>query len=395
MLLSRILSFLISTLFLMTAQAGYFVSSKNAPTLDHAKRTHILIAGHGAELSTLFQSAAASKAIKIQELYPQDQIVLISCNEIGAQANAEKLRGWGFQVVSLNNNIFTPQRLMAELARFTKIASLEFFTHTSAIAGAQLEGEAYRISQIDDVSSLKGNFTADSFIYLHGCNSGFNLAPAFSSQLEVPVAGSFTYTGFQKLHSNHEFYDFDDALKPAGDWSAVNDVSFAETHACTSGGCLRMKPDNSPYTGGWGDYNDGGGLPFYKFFCVKNSETRCLNAMAESIYGLIGKKDYKFASSAADYNELLMEFFCPVSNKTNIRQLCVQGLQKAAANNTVYNPFQGKLLTCNFKKCQFEIHCADTAGSCRMENDLPSSNAMVDEYKSYLKAFSIFSNRRN
>ena len=384
------LAFFLTSLFLLTAQAGYFVTSKNAPTLDHSKRTHILVAGHGAELGTLFQSAAVSKAIKLQELYPQDQIVLIACNEIGAAENAAKLRNWGFQVLSLNNNTFTEERLLAELARFTKIASLDFYTHVSAIAGAQLENADNRISQDTDVSRLKANFTADSFIYLHGCNSGFNLAPSFSSQLEIPVAGSLTYTAFQKLHSSNEFYDNEDTLKPAGEWSVVNDVSFPQTRDCTTGGCIRMKADNSPYTGGWGDYNEGGGLPFYKFFCVKNNETRCLNAMAESVFGLIGKKDYKFASSSSDYNDLLMEFFCPVSNKTNIRQLCVQGLQQAAANNTTYNPFQGKLLTCSFKKCQFEIQCADTAASCRLKNDLPSSNAVVDEYKVYLKAYSIF-----
>lgn len=389
----RGLFFFGASLLISAAQAGYFTSIKNSNMLDYNRRTHILVAGRGSELATLFQSAAASKSVKLQELYPQDQIVLLSYNELGEQQNAAKLRGWGFQIVSLNNNLFTKQRLVADLARFRKIASLELFTHTSALAGAQLEGQAYRISQDDDISNLRGNFTADSFIYLHGCNSGFNLAPAWSSMLEVPVAGSLTYTGFQKLHTNGEFYPYEDALKPDGEWSPVNALSFPQTRDCVGGGCLRMKPDNSPYVGGWGDYNDGGGLPFYKFFCVKSSKTRCLKAMAESLFGLLGKKDFNFKSSAAEYNQLLLEFFCPISAKRPIREACVRDLPAAAARNQVYNPFQGKLLTCNFRKCQFEIRCAETAASCRLFNPLPSSNAVVDEYRTYLRAYQIFSGR--
>lgn len=383
-------AFLFVTFLMMSAQAGYFIALKNSPALDHAKRTHILVAGRGAELNTLFQSAAASKSIKIQELYPNDQIVFITYNELGERENTAKLQSWGFKIVSLNNNLFTPQRFLAELGRFTKIASLELFTHTSALAGAQLEGQAYRISQNDTaIANLKPNFTADSFIYLHGCNSGFYLAPAMSTMLGVPAAGSLSYTGFQKLHSNHEFYGYEDSLKPPGEWSPINDLSFARNQDCREGGCLRMKPDNSPYTGGWGDYNEGGGLNFYKFFCVKNTESRCLSAMAESMFGFIGKKDYKFGSSASDYNELLLEFFCPISAKNPIRQKCIEGITTAAANNTVFNAFQGKQLTCDFKKCQFEIQCPTDAASCRLKNKLPSSNAMVEEYKIYLKAYSV------
>ena len=104
------------------------------------------------------------------------------------------------------------------------------------------------------IEKLKGHFSNDAYLFLHGCNTGFILAPFLSNLLNIPVAASLTSTDFQKLHSDGEFYLTAKGFSPNSDWAHRNKNSYNFETSCRYGKCLRLKPDNHPYIGYWGEY---------------------------------------------------------------------------------------------------------------------------------------------
>lgn len=49
------------------------------------------------------------------------------------------------------------------------------------------------------VQSLAENFIKnESYVFIHGCNSGFAMAPAFADLWALPVLASYTGTDFQQ-----------------------------------------------------------------------------------------------------------------------------------------------------------------------------------------------------
>ena len=87
------------------------------------------------------------------------------------------------------------------------------------------------------IEKLKGHFSNDAYLFLHGCNTGFILAPFLS-----------------KLHSDGEFYLTAKGFSPNSDWAHRNKNSYNFETSCRYGKCLRLKPDNHPYIGYWGEY---------------------------------------------------------------------------------------------------------------------------------------------
>lgn len=386
----------LTLMFLSFSANAYLVSSYNSEKINYDSPTRILVTGAGDDLGNLFLQVARGKALKYSQQYPNEQIVLISASE--KELNDENtLKNWGFKISKDDRSTLNGKSLIEETIKFNKIASLDIFSHSSAQYGIHLEGKAHRLTlNTKGIEKLAGHFIKDAFVYLHGCNTGFNLAPFLSNIWQVPVAGSMTSTNFQKLHSDGSFYLTEEGFFPNTDWANTNEKSFDETVNCKPGMCLRLKPDNNPYTGFWGEYADGG-LSFYKWFCVKNSDQDCKRVMAKSLLSFIGTNKLKSTSNIEEYKAVVYDFLCPVSAKKDLRGQCIANLELSLiTKDETYNPFTKAQVECNFKECQAEIECSKVPltgiyrpGTCTLVNKVENGKAttLVREYKAYLEGF--------
>ena len=377
------------------AQAAYLMATYNTPELDKTKPTRVMVAGDGDGLGLLFQEVSKARAIRYAENNPSEQIVLISYDDkdLGTE-NA--LRRWGFKTIKNDGSTIDGKVFVDEVSKFKKILSIDIFSHSSAQFGIHLAGKANRINiKTKGLEILKPNFMKDAFVYLHGCNSGFNLAPFLSNLWAVPVAGSLTSTNFQKLHSDGHFYLIEEGYAPNSDWALENPFSNDSTSDCSKGTCQRLKPDNTAYYGWWGQYKEGG-LPFYKFFCVKNSSEDCTRVMAKSMLSHTLIVNLKKTSTLEDYKKGVIDFLCPVSSKKDLRSECQAELEAALiSGDMTYNPFTRPAVECDFKTCKAEITCDKILftgmakpGTCSLRNDAKSpATTLVREYKAYLEGY--------
>lgn len=383
---------------------AFIISTYKKESIQYDLPTRVLVTGDGRDQETQFQELANSKALKYSELYPDEQIVLLAKNESKfTSTNKNLLRSWGFIIQSDKSNTFSGEALVRELAKFSKIASIDIFSHGAAQFGLYLENSLNRLSVTTlGIDKLKGHFTEDAFIFMHGCNTGFILAPFISKILEIPVAASLTSTDFQKLHSDGDFYLTDKGFYPNSDWARKNKISYKNESGCRYGKCLRLKPDNHPYIGYWGEYFDGG-LPFYKFFCPNVIEEKCKRVMAKSLFSFIGTTNLTLDSGIEDYKKALVDFLCPISAKRNIRSECEMNLENALlTKDDTYSPFKGVLLDCNFKNCNFDFKCSrilsasiPDAKKCSLINKSNrKATTLVKEYRAYLSGFDLIKNKK-
>ncbi len=384
-----------ATLILSNAQASYHVATYNTEDLNPSLPTRVMVAGNGDDLGLLFQEVAKAKAVKYAENFPKDQIVFVAIHE-KEMGSEWSLKRFGFKLIRNENEQLDGKELIKELSRYKKILSLDIFSHSSAQFGIHLDGKANRLNiNTKGLEALKPNFVKDAYAYLHGCNSGFNLAPFLSNVWGIPVAGSMTSTNFQKLHSDGNFYLSEEGYAPNSEWAQTNTLSNDTVSECKTGTCQRLKPDNTPYVGFWGAYR-GGGLPFYKFFCVKNNTEDCLRVMAKSMLSHTLIVNLKKESSLELYKKAVVDFLCPVSSKKDLRGECEAKLEEAlVTNDMTYNPFSRPQVECDFKGCKADISCDKVLitgipkpGTCELKNNATTpATTLVREYKAYLQAF--------
>ncbi len=382
-------------IIISNVQASYHVASYNTDTLDTSRPTRVLVVGNGDDLGLLFEEVAKAKAVKYTENNPSEQIVLFAIQE-KEMGSEWSLKRYGFKIQRNDNSTFDGKELVKEVSKFKKILSLDIFSHSSAQFGIHLDGRANRLNtSTRGLEALRPNFMKDAYAYLHGCNSGFNLAPFLSNIWGIPVAGSMTSTNFQKLHSDGNFYLTEEGYAPNSEWATTNTLSNDLTSECKTGTCLRLKPDNTPYVGFWGAYREGG-LPFYKFFCMKNSEADCQRVMAKSMLSHTLTVNLKKTSSLAEYKKGVLDFLCPVSSKKDLRGECEAKLEEAlVTKDMTYNPFSRPQVECDFKGCKAEIECEKVLftgvpkpGTCHLKNNITSpATTLIREYKAYLSAF--------
>ncbi|WII73374.1 hypothetical protein QJS83_05755 [Bdellovibrio sp. 22V] len=396
--MKKIFAALVSLMVSSPAWAYITATYGNMGT-DPNTRTHILIVGKGNELSTLLQTSAAAKAKKYAELYPNEQIRLISVNETGGKDNLELLASYGFKNVEEHRGFnFDTTDVMSEMEKFNKIATVDIYSHSVAYYGVILDGKFNRMDpKRDGYQKLANRFTKDAYAYLHGCNSGQFLAPILSLQWNIPVAGSFTSTDFNRLHENGQWY-FDDARKPnEGKFVGVNKKTYERNENCSEGACRRLFPDNHNYNGYWGSFSEGG-LGFFKFFCMNNTTQDCQKAMARSMINAVSVKPINVNSSLEDYKDVVFDWLCPASGLQEKRDKCRQGLENAVATGGTYDSFGGKSLQCDFKGCKAKFKCQRMPlvdllrpGSCEVINlrESTKTTTQVNEYKAYLEGFKL------
>ncbi len=371
--------------------------------IDAAAPTHIFVIGYSHGMGNQFFESALSRALKYRELYPNRQIVFFRNRETGGKDDLRQTALAGVQIVSEDQEKLTGQALLAKLRKFTRIASLEISSHSSTHIGVGLEGS----DPVDrlypgtpGIEKLQGHFAENGYVYLHGCNGGYVFGPYLSKLWGVPVAAALTSIDFQQLHSDNQWYTNNAGQYPAsGGWNKTNAVSYETPLSCADGKCHRLKPDNHPYSGMWGQF-EGGGLPFYKFFCnFAGAESECNKTMALSMLGFPSIVPASARSTEREFEIVLKDFFCPMDIKGtqagSRRQQCMDAIdQNLASGNEVYSPFRGNSLECSLTGCNVEVKCKTgsdglpVAGTCTTRApDNKTPKTLMQEYKRYLDGF--------
>jgi hypothetical protein len=367
--------------------------------IDVAKTSHILLVGDSDELGELPLYAATTRARRYAQLYPNDQIVLFVTKDVTsttvAQTSATVVRQepFGNNVALADLSRLTTTKLVAALDRFARIASIDFFGHSSPF-GALLESSGdNRVlapSMPGNMASLKDNFARDlnPYVTLNGCNGAAHVAPELSKLWEVPVSGALTGSNFQELMSDGRWYFNDEGFSPEGTQRAAkNDKSFgpASTPSCGAGACVRMKPQDSPYRGVWASPDTGFqyGLGYYKFFCdYADPQSTCARGMAASLYAFASIKPIDRAASDADVKEVLADFFCSGSKDPTWFDGCRTALFASAASGAAFSPMRSQndySHECDFKSCQQKLRCKIVDGTAQKKSCVWVSAACRDD----------------
>ncbi len=397
----RFLSIVAMTFMAFSAQAYQGVTRIGLykdSMLDTTKITHIIVVGSAVkEDSNQFFQSGIVRAEKYKQLWPEHQVVVMSSPEVKGTDDDKVFAAFNIPVVKIINASFTAEVFIPELKNYTKIASLDFYGHSSPWAlklgksDAALTPDAYE----KKLRSLKGNFLPGAYITLNGCNSGFSIAPDLSKYLEIPVSGSLTGTLFERIESDSKWYK-------EADWTpenyvTINAVTFGEDLGCSLGLCWRMKPSQHSYGSYWGSFKEG--LNFYKFFCnFENTDGRCEKAMALSLLSFPSVKSINADSSVEDFKEVAMDYICTTYKDKTKFDKCVAGINAAIERgDLVYQSHPGQELNCDFKTCNARVVCKEKrfgdgpkGGTCRLKVDIkPNPTNAAQEMVSFLKGFEL------
>jgi hypothetical protein len=348
--------------------------------IDLTKPSHVLLVGDSVELASQPLFAATTRARRYAELYPNDQIVLFTTKDVtdatlaatGATVVHDEAIG---NVAVADLSRLSGAKLLQALDRFQKIASIDFFGHSSPFyALLEEDGADNKLSATlpGNAGILADNFARDRnpYVTLNGCNGGVKTAAQLSLMWQLPVSGALTGSLFQAVRSDGRWYFDDPAFYPATTSRvSKNAVSFTSSSAsCAKGGCTRMKPQDAPYVGVWS--LPGGmqyGLSYYKFFCnyEDGDADTCSRGMAQSLYAFPSVKPIDATSTEADVREVLADFFCSGNKDGTWFDTCKGNLAAAADANASFSPMKTAndySLECDFTKCEEQFRCTQQAG---------------------------------
>lgn len=453
-----------------SAHARYVIAGYEGRGLDANKRTHVIVAARGTDMGLQFHMSAAAHARKIQDVNPNDQVLLISVmekamtDEEAAQytmsesdqdddkkmatgevynqllvhrtikrhkANTleELLTRWGFNIYESHEEDLETKPLVNHVERFSQVASMNIYSHSTTFYGLIMDGPFNRIDAHSDMSSLADNFTSDSYAWFHGCNTGQKIIRDMTKQWGIPVAGSYTSTGFQELFFDttaEGFNFYHDGRAPKTERNGrlserrlgVNRVSFKKDYSCEKVPCVRMMPDNHAYIGYWGDYRNGGGLGFYRFSCssaaMPNKDV-CYVRMARALINQVGREYTDLSVDLATFKRAVADHLCPrgirfIKPGYTFEQ-CAADLERSLTDQSVtVDTFAGKSLSCLPNgDCQSSWKCNESAltkmmgvrylqkNSCEIINkkDPKAPNrTMVDEYAKYVRGWHVLQSQK-
>jgi hypothetical protein len=374
------------------------IGTTTGQTISYALPSRVLLVGYSDGVGTLFVEAAKGVAERYRAAGWNEQVVLIANPAAGRVGDKQALERYGIKVVYEDPS--TPLGvpwLSWYLSKFASIESLEFFGHSSSWGMGLVEDEV-RLdvdTPLDQLAGIGSALSSNAFVVLHGCNSGGRLAPFLSKSWGVPVTAALTGTNFQRLHSNGKWYVNEPRQAPSSAWAKQNSVSFGSTLSCAKGGCYRLKPINTGYTGHWGTFESG--LGFMKTFCAENvSQDACAKGAARVVIANPSTKSVNESSEWSDVTSVTLDFLCPNTPDSVKRKECFSRLPSAAlAGGTgTYSPFRGKTLKCSLHGCEYEDVCKYDAnddaipGTCfRQAPSNTQPTEYVEEYRLILEGF--------
>ncbi len=367
------------------------IYKESRQNFDSSRPTHLLVATPGDELASLPFETALSQARYIKNIYPDDQVVVISEFDLKNQKINQ------FSISNLETVYYTRHadkgyQFLSTLSLinfallFPKIKSFHIFGHSNIPYGAKMSNGfrfGWNPGEFSYIERLGPNFTPDAYAILHGCNSGWDLALRLSKIWKIPVAGSFTGTIFQKLGTDGNFYPID-----------KKGISFS-----TKATSLRQVPQNSVYHGHYGSYFSPS-LNFFKFYCAAADENRCFIGMAKSMMTTVNAYAPREGKSTQENFKLMVADMLCASTEGNSRNECVKTLihygtnPKLTKRNYFFmNNKLGQLdvnfsghngsVFCNKYNSESELMCEITAPT-----DL-NSDTLIREYEAYLKGFKL------
>jgi hypothetical protein len=349
--------------------------------IDLTKTSRILLVGDSDHLAELPLWSATTRARRYAQLYPDQQIVLFvtkdsSSDDVAQTGSTVVTREpFGSSVALSDLRRLDANKLIKALDRFPRIASIDFFGHSSPF-GALLEAEGdsrtLGPSAPSNIDVLKDNFARDTnpYVTFNGCNGGAHTAPELSKRWQVPISGAMTGTNFQVLMSDGRWYFNDEGFSPPGTTEMrKNTRSFADQSqpSCSAGACMRMKPQDSPYRGVWADPDTGFqyGLGYYKFFCDFPDADACSKGMAESLYAFPSTIPIDKNSSDADVKEVLADFFCSGTKDPAWFDGCRTNLFAAVDSGAAFSPMKTAndySHECTFTGCEQKFRCKEVNG---------------------------------
>lgn len=372
------------------------VATLGAAGIDPTKVTHLLVLGYSHGQGTQFAEAAMGRARRYRELYPDHQVVFFGAVEAGAGlSDGDVMSGLGAKVISDDpDEMFYDVTLIERMKVFQSIASFDFYGHSSPWAiGVEATGPRLGTDTKVDLTAVRGRFLADAYATLNGCNAGRVLAPMLSEAWQIPVSGALTGSNFQALHSDGRWYSNDPGRAPSTEWAASNTKSFATPVKCSKGACLRLKPENAPYHGYWGNFDAG--LGHYEFFCnYTNAASDCGRGMALSIIASVSVEPLSLLSSRDAFENVVLDWLCPNDATSTRFEACKAGLREAALTASGYSSFQGTPMECTDAGCGIGMTCEDDAsgspkpGTCTDHVTRSAAPmAQVREYLRYLAGY--------
>ena len=398
-------SFFLGTGLLLSLNAysytgEYRVGLFHDATVDYNKSTHIIVVGSAVkEDSDQFFQSGMSRAYKYKELYPNQQVVVISSPEVVDRNDEKVFADYQLNVIKFVNNTLEQDKLVDEMMAFNRIRSIDFFGHSSPW-GFKLgkKDAAFDPSSIvSRLSNLKSHMLPYSYITMSSCNSGFNLAPKLSEILGVPVSGTLTSGLFERVESDGHWYK--EADWTPGNYVEVNKVSFTENIMCSlTGACTRMKTSRSSYSSYWGDFTEG--LSFPKFFCkFENIDHKCETGMAMALMTFPSVRAIKFTSTTEDFKQVAFDWLCQTSKDHTVFDKCVAGINQAIKNgDLVYKSHTAPEIVCDFNSCHATVICKNKviigsgprAHSCKLKAETSEKpTTIANEFIHFINGFEL------
>lgn len=375
---------LISIFFTQNAKA-YFVAT-NTGKFESTKETHLFVAGVPDKLDELFIYSLLTKAQGIRERAGDVQLVIIGRNE-----DREMIVNRGYKIVEKNREQLKDTAIEGVVNKLKNIKSLDIYAHSGPLNGILLDRGTIVNQLLNEENDLwpmfQGKLNKKSYFMFHGCNAGLKMAPVVAKKLKIAVFAALTGTDFQSIYNEISWvhdYNARDLKK-----SEANLLSLEQEKSCSAGYCRRMKPDNTPYSGYWGEWLEGG-FPSYKVFCGSNDTNYCQEGALAGVLEYPSVMPISKVQTLDQFKEILRDFLCPFSYSSKKQAECAASLEASlSGENTQYSPFNGQTLSCDFIRCAAYFKCKNSSSSsCHLVNEKPGANeTFTNEYKFFIKSF--------
>jgi hypothetical protein len=358
--------------------SAYSIFTLKPVNWSKVKSVDVFVAGYGKEMGLQFLFGAIARAEKHDEMYDDSRAQLIMwAEEWNKRKDKKVLTDRGFTIIEVNSRHLTNEKIFNQLKRLPAIRSLHIVSHNAAFGGSAIQAATDRMGVSNfPWKELRSKFTPDSYVFLHGCNTGFLVAPGISKGLQRPVFGSMTSTDFQEIfadgdwyHNNAQFDQFPTGmrrLKTSGDL-------FARTQSCWKGYCHRMMPNIHPYRGHWGRYQLG--LPYYQAFCNYGSAeaaSSCKKGVASAI-------STSLTLNPRSWEDKVIDFMCPRMADPEIFQNCIDVLKGTSEKRV----FWGKNVRCSRKKCDVKTEAGRNNDGDRIQNFVGDDAGLSQMRKDY------------
>lgn len=343
-------------LLAMAPAFSYSIFTIKPYNWSKVKTVDVFIAGYGEEMGLQFLYGAITRAQVHDEMYPDTRAqVIMWAEEWNKRKDKKVLEDRGFTILEINGRNLKNERVEEYLETLPAISSLHIVSHNAAFQGTAIQRSSDRLGHANfPWEKFTSKFTADSYVFLHGCNTGFIVAPEISRRLKKPVLGSLTSTDFEEIFADGQWYhnnpQFDQ--HPAGmSKLKTSGELYAQKQSCWKGFCHRMTPNIHPYRGYWGRYEVG--LPYYQPFCNYGNN---LNTGDDSCRaGIKAAIETTPTIGAKSWEDKVLDFMCPRMADPTVLENCKAVLKGAETGRRV---FWGSTAKCNLKGCDYDIQAS-------------------------------------